>query len=364
MTLFNSFQLGPIYLPNRIVMAPMTRSRAVNTVSTNLMAEYYAQRASAGLIITEATQISAGAQGYPDTPGIHTPEQIKAWRAVTEAVHTAGGRIFVQLWHVGRISHSSYHAGKVPVAPSAIRPAGQLYTSEGLVDFETPRALETDEIPGIVADFAQASQNAVEAGFDGVEIHGANGYLIDQFLQSGTNQRQDQYGGSLENRARFLLEIMQAVTSKIGADRVGLRLSPGGVFGDMHDETPLTTAQYVGQALNESAPLYVHVVETSQDAPPEGMQGKSPTAVLRAAFNGAIITAGGYDRASAEQVLQDGQADLVGFARDYIANPDLVERLKLRAVLAEPDRATMYGGSAEGYSTYPTLQKEVATVNS
>jgi N-ethylmaleimide reductase len=364
MKLFQSLQLGPLSLPNRVVMAPMTRSRAVGTVPTALMAEYYAQRASAGLIITEATQVSAGAQGYPDTPGIHTPEQIEAWRAVTDAVHAAGGRIVVQLWHVGRISHSSYHAGQLPVAPSAIRPAGQLYTSAGLVEFETPRALETDEIPGIVADFAQASRNAREAGFDGVEIHGANGYLIDQFLQSGTNRRTDRYGGSLENRARFLLEVMRAVTGSIGADRVGLRLSPGGVFGDMHDDAPLDTAQYLGRALNALAPLYVHVVETSQDSPPEGMQGQSPTALLRATFEGAVITAGGYDLTSAEQALQEGQADLVGFARAYIANPDLVERLRTGAALAEPDGATMYGGSAEGYTTYPTLRSDQVTISS
>jgi N-ethylmaleimide reductase len=364
MKLFQPFQLGPLSLSNRIVMAPMTRSRAVGTVPTALMAEYYAQRASSGLIITEATQVSADAQGYPDTPGIHTSEQIKAWRIVTDAVHAAKGNIFVQLWHVGRISHSSYHAGQLPVAPSAIRPAGQLYTNAGLVVFETPRALETDDIHGIVADFAQASRNALAAGFDGVEIHGANGYLIDQFLQSGTNRRTDRYGGSLENRARFLLEVMQAVTGAVGADRVGLRLSPGGVFGDMQDDAPLDTARYVGQALKTLAPLYVHVVETSQDAPPEGMQGQSPTALLRAAFGGTIITTGGYDRASAEWVLEEGQADLVGFARVYIANPDLAERLHVGAALAEPERGTMYGGSAEGYTTYPILRQDEGAVSS
>jgi N-ethylmaleimide reductase len=291
----------------------------------------------------------------PDTPGLHTAEQVAAWRPVTDAVHAAGGRIFVQLWHVGRISHSSYHGGQLPVAPSALRPAGQLFTPAGMVEFETPRALETDEIPGIVADFRQAALHALEAGFDGVEIHGANGYLLDQFLQSGTNHRTDGYGGSIENRARLLLEVVQAVTEAIGRERVGVRLSPGGVFGDMSDADPVATTEYVGLALDALAPVYVHVVDASQDAPPQGMEGHNPTALLRSTFRGVLITAGGYDRETAEQTLEDGRADLIGFARAYIANPDLVERLRQNAPLAEPDRATMYGGGAQGYTSYPTL---------
>lgn len=359
MKLFEPFELGTLQLPNRVVMAPMTRSRAVGTVPTALMAQYYAQRASAGLIITEATQVSAGAQGYPDTPGLHTAQQVAAWRPVTDAVHAAGGRIFVQLWHVGRISHSSYHGGELPVAPSALRPTGQLFTQAGMVEFETPRALETGEIPGIVADFRQAAVNALEAGFDGVEIHGANGYLLDQFLQSGTNHRTDRYGGSIENRARLLLEVVQAVTEAIGRERVGVRLSPGGVFGDMSDADPVATTEYVGRALDALSPVYVHVVDASQDAPPQGMAGHSPTALLRSTFRGTVITAGGYDRERAEQTLEDGQADLIGFARAYIANPDLVERLREKTPLAEPDRATMYGGGAQGYTSYPTLSGEL-----
>ncbi|UBV44108.1 alkene reductase (plasmid) [Deinococcus taeanensis] len=360
MNLLEPVQLGELTLPNRIVMAPMTRSRAYGTVPTPLMAEYYAQRASAGLIITEATQVSAGAQGYPDTPGIHTQQQIDAWRAVTGAVHTAGGRIFIQLWHVGRISHSAYHGGQPPVAPSAIRPAGKIYTHGGLVDFETPRALETHELPGIIEDFRQAAKNAVEAGFDGVEIHGANGYLLNQFLETGTNQRTDEYGVSVENRARLLLQVTQAITEAIGAQRVGVRLSPGGTFGDMSDADPAETYRHTAAALNSFGLAYLHVVEGSQDGPAGGLNGQSPTALVRAAYQGTLITAGGYDLNSATRALESGQADLVAFARAYIANPDLAERFKENAPLLEPDPTTMYGGNAEGYTTYPTLQQQAA----
>ncbi|AFZ66848.1 alkene reductase [Deinococcus peraridilitoris] len=361
MKLLEPAQLGTLTLPNRVVMAPMTRSRAPGTVPTPLMAEYYAQRATAGLIITEATQVSPSAQGYPDTPGLHTREQIEAWRAVTDAVHAAGGRIFAQLWHVGRISHSSYQNGQAPIAPSAVRPVGQLYTHGGLVDFETPRALETAEIAGLIEDFRQAAKNALQAGFDGVEIHGANGYLLDQFLESGTNQRSDQYGGSVENRARLLLEVTEAVSGAIGADRVGLRLSPGGTFNDMSDADPAETFSYVARALNSFGLAYLHVVETSQSNAPQGMRGHSPTALLREHFQGTLITAGGYERDSAERALKAGQADLVAFARAYIANPDLVERFRRGAPIAEPEAQTMYGGGEQGYTSYPTLEAQKAT---
>ncbi|ACO45464.1 alkene reductase [Deinococcus deserti] len=363
MKLLEPIQLGALTLPNRVIMAPMTRSRAFGTVPTPLMAQYYAQRASAGLIITEATQVSPSAQGYPDTPGLHTQEQVDAWRGVTDAVHAEGGRIFAQIWHVGRISHSSYLGGSAPLAPSAVRPAGQLYTHGGMVDFETPRALEVSELPGIVEDFRQAAVNALQAGFDGVEIHGANGYLLNQFLETGTNQRTDEYGGSAENRARLLLEVTEAITEAIGADRVGVRLSPGGTFNDMSDANPLETYGYVADALNRFGLAYVHVVETSQTNPPVGLQGQSPTALVREAYRGTLISAGGYDRDSAEHALQTGQADAIAFARAYISNPDLVERFRLNAPLNELDPKTMYGGTEQGYTTYPSLRHELVGVN-
>lgn len=356
MKLFESIRLGTLELPNRMVMAPLTRNRSAGTVPGEMNATYYAQRASAGLIITEATQADASGQGYPETPGVHSEEQIAGWRQVTDAVHAAGGRIFVQLWHVGRISHSSFNDGALPVAPSAIRPAGQAFTYEGLKPFETPRALEIGEIREIVEQFRRAAENAKRAGFDGVEVHGANGYLLDQFLQSGTNQRTDRYGGSVENRARLLLEVTEAVVDVWGADRVGVRLSPGGTFNDMSDADPAETFSYAADALNRFGLGYLHVVETAQNAPPAGLGGTTPTKLVRSAFRGTLLSTGEYTRDTAEAALQEGRADLIGFGRLFLANPDLPTRFAEDAPLNEPDPATFYGGGAEGYIDYPTLK--------
>ncbi len=357
--LFTPVRLGPFELPNRIVMAPMTRSRAGDgNVPTPLMTEYYTQRASAGLIITEATQVSDTAQGYPSTPGIHTNAQAAGWRRVTEAVHTQGGRIFVQLWHVGRISHPMFQPnGALPVAPSAIAAQGELYTGEGMKPFPVPRALETAEIPGLVRDFAEAAKRAVyDSGFDGVEIHGANGYLIDQFLRDGTNKRTDAYGGSVENRARFLLEVVQATVAAIGADRVGVRLSPNGTFNDMSDSDPAPLFGYVAKALSTFGLAYLHVIE-GIDGPMALPAGAKPVAAdLRAAFKGTYIINGGYTREAADAALAKGEADLVSFGAPFISNPDLPARLKLGAPLAEGDRDSFYGGTEKGYTDYPALE--------
>jgi N-ethylmaleimide reductase len=357
MKLFEPYRLGPLGLPNRMVMAPLTRNRAQGTVPGELNATYYAQRASAGLIISEATQVTPLGQGYPETPGIHSEEQIRGWQRVTDEVHEAGGRIFLQLWHVGRISHPSFHNGELPVAPSAIRPAGEAFTHEGLRPFETPRALETEEIPGIVEQFRQGAENAKRAGFDGVEVHGANGYLLDQFLQSGTNQRTDRYGGSVENRARLLLEVTEAVCGVWGADRVGVRLSPGGTFNDMSDEDPVETFTHAARALNRFGLAYLHVVDTSQSNAPQGLGERSPTEILRPVFEGTLLANGGYTRESAEEALESGLADLVAFGRLYVSNPDLVERFREDTELNEPDPSTFYGGGAEGYTDYPALEE-------
>ena len=350
MKLLDTYTLGNLELPNRVLMAPMTRNRATDTVPTDLMATYYQQRASAGLIISEATQVTPMGQGYPNTPGIHTREQIDAWKQITDAVHEAGGRIFLQLWHVGRISHPSFHGGNLPVAPSAIRPEGQTFTADGQMEpFATPRALETDELADVALQFRQGAENAEEAGFDGVEIHGANGYLLDQFLQSGTNRRTDRYGGSAQNRSRLLLEVTDAVLEVWDAERVGVRLSPGGTFNDMQDDNPEETFRTVVGALNERKLAYLHGVEAD-------LGGKSASDLLRDAFNGTLIMAGGYERTSGEEALQTGQADLIAYARHFLANPDLPERFERDAPLNEWQQKTFYGGGEEGYTDYPRLE--------
>ncbi len=357
--LFTPLRLGAIELPNRIVMAPMTRSRAgEGNVPTPLTADYYAQRASAGLIITEATQVSATGQGYPATPGIHTDAQTLGWRRVAEAVHARGGRIMAQLWHVGRISHPVFQpGGALPVAPSAIAAAGQLFTGEGMKPFPTPRALDTDEIPGLVKGFADAAKRAVfDAGLDGVEIHGANGYLIDQFLRDRTNRRTDRYGGSVANRARFLLEIVEAVATAVGSGRVGVRLSPTGTFNDMADSDPLGLYSHVAEALNPFGLAFLHVIEGlpgSSMAPPAG--APHVAAELRRIHKGPFILNGGYDKARADAAIAGGAADAISFGELFIANPDLPERLRQGAALATPDRSTYYGGDARGYTDYPAL---------
>ena len=357
--LFTPVQLGALTLRNRVVMAPMTRNRAgPGNVPGALAAEYYAQRASAGLIVTEATQVSPQGVGYPGTPGIHSEAQVAGWRRVTDAVHAAGGRIFLQLWHVGRISHPSLQPdGALPVAPSAIAAAGDAFTASGPQPFVTPRALETAEIPGIVAQFEAGARHALAAGFDGVEIHGANGYLIDQFLRDGTNRRTDRYGGSLENRARFLLEVTEAVAHVWGPARVGVRISPQSDFNSMSDRDPRATFGHAALALAPFGLAYLHVVEPA-NALPEGARPLVPD--LKEAFGGPLMVNGGYTRALAEAVLARGEADLVSFGSSFLANPDLPLRLARNAPLNAPDPATFYGGTEHGYTDYPALEDALA----
>ena len=354
--LYTEYSLGPLRLPNRFVMAPMTRNRAgTGNVPTATMARYYQQRASAGLVVTEGTQVALEGVGYPNTPGIHTMEQVAGWRRVTDAVHGAGGRIFLQLWHVGRISHRLFQpGGGLPVAPSAITPAGQVYTVEGMMPFETPRALTSDEIPGIVEQFRIGAANALDAGFDGVEIHGANGYLLDQFLRDGTNRRTDAFGGSVQNRARFLLDIVRSVIGIWGPDRVGVRLSPSGTYNDMTDSDPLRTFGYLIGRLDELGIVYVHLVEASEDDIRLGGP-IVPTERLRGLFRRTLIVNGGYDRHRADTAIGSGVADLVSFGKAFLANPDLLQRLKIGASLNVPDPDTFYGGGEKGYVDYPVL---------
>lgn len=355
MRLLESYRLGPLTLKNRVVMAPMTRSRAPEQVPGDLNATYYAQRAGAGLIISEGTQVSPLGAGYPWTPGIHTDEQAAGWRKVTDAVHAADGLIFAQLWHVGRMGHPTVHGG-TPVAPSAIAPGEDIFTSEGMQPIPTPHELTLDEIAGVIEDFRHAARQAQAAGFDGVEVHGANGYLLDQFLQTGSNERTDGYGGSVAGRSRLLLEVTEAVAEIWGADRVGVRLSPGGTFSGMSDDDPAETFSYAMKSLDAYGLAYLHVVETSQTLPPVGLDDVGgPTALARSVYSGTIITAGEYDRDSAEQAVAENRADLVAFARQYLANPDLPERFRVGAALNDGDQATFYGGGAEGYTDYPTL---------
>lgn len=358
--LFQPTRIGALALANRIVMAPLTRSRAgAGLVPSAMAAEYYGQRASAGLIITEATQVSTLAQGYVDTPGIFTDAQVAGWKQVTDEVHRRGGRIVVQLWHVGRVSHVSLlPPGEVPVAPSAIRANTKTFTPEGYVDVSAPRALDVDEIPAIVEDFRRAARNAIAAGFDGVEVHGANGYLIDQFLRDGSNHRSDAYGGSIENRTRFLVEVVQAVADEIGADRVGVRLSPVTPASDSHDSDPQPLFERAVERLDPIGLAYLHVIEGATGGPRD--IAPFDYAALRAKFHGGWIVNNGYDRALAERTVREGRADAVAFGMDYIANPDLVRRLREDAPFNEVDRDTLYGGGAEGYTDYPTLDEVAA----
>lgn len=348
-------KVGPYLIPNRIVMAPLTRMRAPENIPTDLMASYYAQRTSAGLIISEATPISPQGVGYPATPCIYNGLQVAGWKKITEAVHAKNGHIFLQLWHVGRISHPDFHNGQLPVAPSAITPEGDAVTPAGMKPFVTPRALEMDEIQDIVDDYRQAAKNALDAGFDGVEIHGANGYLLDQFLRDGTNKRTDRYGGTFENRARFLLEVSEAVITVWGAERVGIRLSPSGTFNDMTDSNPETFFVYLVDQLNRFGLAYLHLVDALESDIRHGAN-VIKLEVLRKAYNGTLIVCGGYDQARAEEVVVQGMADAVAFGQLYIANPDLVERFKLYAPLNEPDPTTFYGGDEKGYTDYPLLE--------
>jgi N-ethylmaleimide reductase len=336
----------------------MTRSRADNpgNVPTDSVVKYYVQRASAGLIITEGSQVSPQGVGYINTPGIYSEEQVQGWKRVTDAVHAAGGRIYIQLWHVGRVSHPFFHSGELPVAPSAIKPEGvKAFTGQGFEEVPTPRALELDEIPGVVEQFRLAARNAKRAGFDGAEIHGANGYLLDQFLQDGANQRTDEYGGTLENRARLVLEVVQAVVDELGADRVGIRFSPQG-SSSIFDSNPLATFSYVTEQLNRFNLAYLHVIEALPGHPMARKPGTEPIApALRGIFNGAFILNGGYTQETAEEALANNEADLIAFGVPFIANPDLVERFEQGAALNQPDFATFYVPGDKGYIDYPSL---------
>jgi N-ethylmaleimide reductase len=346
---FSPYRLGDLALKNRIVMAPMTRSRAVDgNVPNPLAAAYYTQRASAGLIVTEATQVSPQGVGYIRTPGIHSDAQVAGWRAITDAVHAAGSKIFLQLWHVGRISHPDFHGGALPVAPSAIAAEGTVFTSAGPKPMVTPRALEPAELPGIVAQFRAGAENAKRAGFDGVEIHGANGYLLDQFTRDGTNHRTDAYGGSVENRARLPLEVVDAVAGVWGPGRVGYRVSPNGAFNAMSDGDPRRTFSYLAGELDRRGIGYLHAVDPLSD----GDKRLSP--LLRQVFTGTYIVNGGFDLAAANAALAHG-ADLVAFGVPFLANPDLPERLRRGAALNAADQSTFYMGEERGYVDYPGL---------
>jgi N-ethylmaleimide reductase len=365
--LFSPFRLGALDLPNRIVMAPMTRNRAgPGNAPTALNATYYAQRAGAGLIVSEASQVSPQGLGYPGTPGIHSDEQIAGWQRVTDAVHAAGGRIVLQLWHVGRISHPALQPdGALPVAPSAIAPAGQAWTLDGMKPYVTPRALEAAELPGIVAQFRQGAANAKAAGFDGVEVHAANGYLLDQFLRDQTNRRTDRYGGkNAENRTRLLIEVTEAVAGVWGGERVGVHLSPSNPFNDIADSDPERTFAVVVRALDRLGLSYLHLVEPGPPEPtpaspsPATDAAKTPpldAAFFRPLWRGMLIANKGYDLNRADAVLQSGAADLVSFATLFIANPDLPERLCRGGPFNTAERKTFYGGSAAGYTDYPPL---------
>ena len=363
-SLFEPTHAGDIALANRIAMAPLTRNRAPDAIPTELNATYYAQRATAGLIISEATAISPEGQGYADVPGLYGTEQLDGWKKVTRAVHEAGGKIVVQLWHVGRISHTSLQPGHAkPVAPSAIRAhAKTVLLKDGVptfTDTSEPRALDAEELPRIVQDYRHAARNAIAAGFDGVEIHAANGYLIDQFLKTGANQRTDDYGGSIKNRARLLLEVTRAIVDEIGGGRTGIRLSPVTPANDIVDENPQPLFDYVVRELGKLGLAYVHVIEGATGGPRELPDRPFDYAELRNAYRaaggkGAWMVNNGYDRALAEAALANG-ADIVAFGRPFISNPDLVERLKQNAPLNELNRDTLYGGGAKGYTDYPTL---------
>lgn len=367
-SLFDPVQLGELALANRIAMAPLTRNRAVNNIPSELTATYYTQRASAGLLISEGTPVSQQGQGYADVPGLYLPAQVEGWKRVTAQVHAAGGKIFSQLWHVGRVSHTSLQPeGAAPVAPSALTAATKTYlidpvTRQGsFVAASAPRALQAQELPAIVEAFAAAARNAVQAGFDGVEIHGANGYLLDQFLKDGSNQRSDEWGGSVENRVRFVIQVVRAVADAIGAGKVGLRISPASPANGIHDSAPQPLFEHL---LRQLAPLglaYIHVIEGSTGGPRELPEQPFDYAALKAAYRdaggqGVWMVNNGYTRELALQAVASGYADMVAFGKDFIANPDLVQRLRQGAPLNPGQRETFYGGGAEGYTDYPTLK--------
>ncbi|MGF9563799.1 alkene reductase [Neorhizobium sp. JUb45] len=372
-SLFDPITVGYIALENRVAMAPLTRNRSPQAIPNNLNAVYYEQRATAGLIITEGTPVTQQGQGYADVPGLYLPQAIEGWKKVTDAVHQRGGKIVTQMWHVGRISHTSLQPnGGAPVAPSALPANGKTYIvnpdgSGAFVETSDPRALDLSEIAGIVDDFRKGARAAIDAGFDGVEIHGANGYLIDQFLKTGANQRTDDYGGSIENRARFLIEVVEAVSAEIGGGRTGLRLSPVTPANNITEEDPQTLFDYVAKELGKRDLAFIHVIEGATGGPRDFTQGGKPFDyhALKAAYRdaggkGAWMVNNGYDGESAKAAIESGYADVVAFGRAFIANPDLVERLKTGAPLNAPEVATFYGGGAKGYTDYPSLEAVAA----
>lgn len=354
-SLFLPYSLGDLQLANRMVMAPLTRNRAAEgDIPSTMNAEYYRQRATAGLIITEASQISAEGVGYPSTPGIYSDEQVAGWRKVTDAVHEKGGHIFIQLWYCGRISHPSLLPdGQLPIAPSAIRPEGEAVTFDGMQAFVEPRALEIDEVPGIVAQYRHAAEQAKAAGFDGVEVHAANGYLIDQFLRDGSNQRNDQYGGSKENRMRFLNEVLDAVGEVWPANRVGVRLSPENSFNSISDSDPLTHFSYFTSQLCQRGLSYLHVLEGDMLS----QQSTLDYQILRNLFEGTYMANNGYTKEKAVQSLNDNNSDLIAFGVPFLSNPDLVERFQIDAKLNPVNQETFYGGDERGYTDYPYLNE-------
>ncbi|MCX4188260.1 alkene reductase [Methylophaga sp. OBS4] len=357
LNLFSPIQIGAVSLKNRVVMAPLTRNRAgEGFVPTEMNVEYYRQRASAGLIISEGAQIAHEGIGYPGTPGIYSDNQVAGWQKVTDAVHQQGGKIFLQLWHCGRVSHSSLLPGNMlPQAPSAIKPAGEVLTYEGMKPYETPHALTLAEIDQVIEMYRKAARNALSAGFDGVEVHGANGYLLDQFLRDGTNHRDDQYGGSIENRARLLLQVVAEVCKIWGADRVGVRLSPLQPFNDIKDSNPQATFSYTVNALNQFDLAYLHITEMGAENP--GAAGPAfDLKTLRPLWMGNFMTNSEYDLEKANQAIRSTEADLISFGKLFIANPDLPVRFAKKAPLNSPDPETFYGGDARGYIDYPFLE--------
>ncbi len=357
--LFEPVRLGSLSLANRVFMAPLTRNRAdAAGVPGELAATYYAQRASAGLIVTEATQISPMGKGYINTPGIHSPEQVRGWRRIVDAVHQSGGRIFLQLWHVGRISHSSLLPNNAqPVAPSAIRAESHTFIATGAAQVSEPVALTASGIEETLADYGLAAAHAREAGFDGVEIHAANGYLIDQFLRTGSNRRSDEYGGVARNRVRFLTAVVERVLEVWDRGHVGVRISPTVGFNDMSDENPIETFSVAVESLNGYGLGYLHVVERSQDSKGGSAPDLAVSAHLRTLWNGLYVANGGYDGQTGERAVRTGHADAVAYGRAFLANPDLPRRLQLGVALNEPDPSTFYGGGAAGYTSYPYFPK-------
>jgi N-ethylmaleimide reductase len=354
--LFSTYQLGALTLPNRLIMAPLTRGRAgQDRIPNELMAEHYAQRASAGLIIAEATNISETAAGWNESPGVHNDAQVQGWQKVTTAVHNQGGRIYLQLWHCGRASHQDFQPnGQTPVSSSPIAAVGDAHTPQGKKPYPVPRALDISEIPGLIQDYVTATHRAQEAGFDGVEIHSANGYLLDQFLRDGVNQRTDEYGGSPENRSRLLCEVTEAVVKAWSADRVGIRLSPTSGFNDMRDSDPIATFTTAARSLNAFNLAYLHIMEALPGHMLAG-PGERVTPHIRQAYQGTLMINGGYDAVTGEAAITNNEADLIAYGIPFLANPDFTERIKSNAPLNPPDFTTLYTPGAKGYNDYPTL---------